>query len=205
MRKINYLAFLLSGLLSAQTTFTLVKDIYPGATGSGPSNFTLYKGKLYFSASSSVNGTSIGTELWESDGTEAGTKLVSDNIPGSSSTSPGGLFTFNDKIYFSGTNIVNGTNVSGLLLSYDDVNGIQTVSTVSKFSTNFTKVGNTLYFKATNTSVTPNTQRLYYLDSSGQSVIADDNLNVNTIGFIGNKVLANAQLANAAPVFNAAF
>jgi hypothetical protein len=48
MRKINYLAFLLSGLLSAQTTFTLVKDIYPGATGSGPSNFTLYKGKLYF-------------------------------------------------------------------------------------------------------------------------------------------------------------
>ncbi len=201
MRKINYLAFLLSGLLSAQTTFTLVKDIYPGATGSGPSNFTLYKGKLYFSASSSVNGTSIGTELWESDGTEAGTKLVSDNIPGSSSTSPGGLFTFNDKIYFSGTNIVNGTNVSGLLLSYDDVNGIQTVSTVSKFSTNFTKVGNTLYFKATNTSVTPNTQRLYYLDSSGQSVIADDNLNVNTIGFIGNKVLANAQLANAASPF----
>ncbi|MDP9955454.1 ELWxxDGT repeat protein [Epilithonimonas hungarica] len=201
MRKINYFIILLSGLVTAQTTFTLVKDIYPGAVGSSPSNLTIYNDKLYFSASSLVDGASIGNELWESDGTEAGTKLVADIIPGNSSSSPAALFVFNNKIYFSGSNVVNGSNVSGLLLSYDETTGVQTVSTVPKYSTSFTKVGDRLYFKSTNTSVTPNTQRLYFIEGGAQPVIADDNLNVNTIGFVGNKVIANAQFANASSPF----
>ncbi|MPT31475.1 MAG: hypothetical protein E2600_07375, partial [Chryseobacterium sp.] len=76
MRKINFLAILLGGLLSAQTTFTLVKDINPGTSNSSPSNFAILNGKLYFNATYSPTGSSIGTELWESDGTEDGTKLV---------------------------------------------------------------------------------------------------------------------------------
>jgi len=201
MRKINYFIILLSGLVSAQTTFTLVKDIYTGAVGSVPSNLTVYNGKLYFSANSLVNGTSIGNELWESDGTEIGTKLVADIIPGSSSSSLSGLYVFNNKIYFSGSNFINGSVVTGLVQSYDETNGVQIVSSISKYSTNFTQVGNRLYYKSTNTSVTPNTQRLFYIEGNAQPAIADDNLNVNTIGFVGDKLIANAQFANAASPF----
>jgi len=201
MRKINFLAILLSGLISAQTTFTLVKDIYPGVVSSTPSNFAINNGKLYFAASSSVNGTSIGTELWESDGTDGGTKLVSDLIPGSSSSSPNNLFTFNNKVYFSGSMPIDAVNTSGVLMSYDETDGVKLVSSVTKFSTNLTKLGNTLYYKATNTAVTPNTQRLFYLNSAGQPVNADDNLNVTIIGPGANKILANAQYANSASPF----
>jgi len=198
MRKINFFAFLLCGLMSAQTTFTLVKDILPGVQNSTPSNFAIYNGKLYFSASSTIDGTSIGSELWESDGTEAGTKLVSDIVPGNSSSSPNALYSFNNKLYFSGSMVINGTTTSGVLMSYDETNGVQLVSSTAKFSSNLTNLGNALYFKATNANVTPNTQRLFYLNNSGQAVIADDNLNVLNIGLGPNKILANAQVTSAA-------
>ncbi|PZU80029.1 MAG: hypothetical protein DI529_16965 [Chryseobacterium sp.] len=197
MKKINFLAVLLGGLLSAQTTFTIVKDIYAGAVGSNPVNFTIYNGKLYFAASSTVNGTSIGTELWESDGTEGGTKLVSDIISGTSSSSPSNLTVFNNKIYFTGSNVINGTNTSGLLLSYDTTDGVKTVSTTAKFGANLTTFGNKLYFKASNTAVTPNTNRLFSVDTNEQIALTDDNLNVSVIGAGGTKVLANAQLTSA--------
>lgn len=197
MKKINFLAILLCGLMSAQTTFTLVKDILPGVQNSSPSNFAIYNGKLYFSASSTIDGASIGSELWESDGTEAGTKLVSDIVPGSSSSSPNALYTFNNKLYFSGTMPINGTNTSGVLMSYDVTNGVQLVSSVAKFSANLTKLGNTLYFKATNSNVTPGTSRLFYLNNAGEAVIADNNLNVMNIGLGANKILANAQVTSA--------
>jgi trimeric autotransporter adhesin len=56
----------------------LVKDIRPGAHGSGPSALAAVEGTLYFSAS---DGTS-GRELWMSDGTAKGTVLVDDIVPG---------------------------------------------------------------------------------------------------------------------------
>lgn len=196
MKKMNFLAVLLGGLLSAQTTFTLVKDIYPGTQNAFPSNFTLYKGKMVFAA-----GSSIGNELWESDGTEEGTKLVADILPGASSSSPSNLFTFSNKIYFTGARSINGANVYGVLMSYDEVNGVQTISTSANFAANFTGLGNTLYFKATNTAVNPNTQRLFYLDDAGQPTIADNNLNVSVIGYAPGKVIANAQLATATNVY----
>ncbi|PZU83602.1 MAG: hypothetical protein DI529_12375 [Chryseobacterium sp.] len=198
MRKINFLAILLGGLLSAQTTFTLVKDINPGTSNSAPSNFAVLNGKLYFSATYSPTGSATGTELWESDGTEDGTKMVMDIYPGNSSSSPSNLFTFNDKIYFTGSMNVNGTNTSGLILSYNPTDGLQTVSTTAKFATNFTKVGNTLYFKANNTAVTPNTQRLFYVDTNSQAAIADDNTTVMFVGKVGEQLIANAQYKTAA-------
>lgn len=54
----------------------LVKDINPTGYGS-PENFIEYNGLLYFSATNGVDGD----ELWESDGTEAGTYMVKDIYP----------------------------------------------------------------------------------------------------------------------------
>ena len=56
-------------------------DIRPGAIGSAPANLTNVNGTLFMCANDGT--TSI--ELWRSDGTEAGTTLVRDILPGANS------------------------------------------------------------------------------------------------------------------------
>src|SRR5215212_4164568 len=56
----------------------LVEDIYPGKTGSEPSNLVNFKGRLLFGA----NHPRFGEELWRSNGTRSGTRLVKDIDPG---------------------------------------------------------------------------------------------------------------------------
>lgn len=60
------------------TTTTLVKDIHGGAGSSNPTGFFVSGGQLFFVADDG----SSGRELWVSDGTAAGTKLVKDILPG---------------------------------------------------------------------------------------------------------------------------
>ncbi|MGN6267152.1 MAG: hypothetical protein ACTHM5_15845, partial [Ginsengibacter sp.] len=135
---------------------SLLKDINPGipnAFDKNSADFQISNGLLYFVAD---NGTS-GKELWVTNGTSAGTKLLKDISTGSASTSfsqfitPGtqliftvvtpdysmdlwktdgtntsliysfnvpfsafgafGLMVFNKKIYFAGTDLVNGTEL----------------------------------------------------------------------------------------------
>ena len=91
----------------------LVKDIYPDVTGyritysinsSSPNDFTEFNDKLYFSANSPD-----GRELFVTDGTTEGTKLVKDIFPGifvryrasAYSSSPSYITEFNGKLYFS--------------------------------------------------------------------------------------------------------
>jgi len=68
MKKILLSAIFVANLLSAQS-ITLLKDINPGANPSTPALFTEYNGRLYFYAASADSGT----EIWSTDGTEAGT------------------------------------------------------------------------------------------------------------------------------------
>ncbi len=58
----------------------LVKDIYPGTTGSYPTGFVEFNNELYFGATNNTNGE----ELWKTDGTTAGTLLVKDIYAGTS-------------------------------------------------------------------------------------------------------------------------
>lgn len=60
---------------------TTMIDINPGGT-SFAYGFTRFEGEFYFQANDGVNGF----ELWKSDGTAAGTKLVKDINPGSGSS-----------------------------------------------------------------------------------------------------------------------
>lgn len=60
-------------------------------SGSNPAGMTVWKNKLYFSATSG----SPGTELWCSDGTAAGTVLLKDVKAGAAGSSPSELYALN--------------------------------------------------------------------------------------------------------------
>jgi ELWxxDGT repeat protein len=88
----------------------LVRDLYPGTDASGnvnsssPSGLTNVNGLLYFSAADGVHGR----ELWQSDGTEAGTTLVQDVNPGGAASDPRNLVAMNNKLFFSAADGVHG-------------------------------------------------------------------------------------------------
>jgi ELWxxDGT repeat protein len=100
---------------------------------------------LFFRADNEVNGS----ELWKSDGTAAGTVLVKDIRPGSSS-SPSNLTAVGNTLFFSANNGVNGEELwksdgtaAGTVLVKDISPGSS-----SSFPRNLTAVGNTLFFSA---------------------------------------------------------
>jgi ELWxxDGT repeat protein len=136
----------------------LVKDINPGQNTSVLQGFSAFKNKLYFSAN---NGAS-GQELWVSDGTTNGTKLVKDIKPGGqySSSFPGYLIVLNNKLYFSANDRVNGV---GLWVSDGTTAGTELVK---KFNPDNDNVGlgkltvfeNNLYFSSTDNNTINNVE-----------------------------------------------
>lgn len=86
-----------------------------------------------------------GAELWRSDGTEAGTFMVKDIIPGINGSTPFGLTVFDDQIIFAASTALAGTNststaraiwksdgtTDGTTLVYSDAEqGFNVISTV---------------------------------------------------------------------------
>lgn len=79
-----------------------LKDINSGGElefSSEPRSFAVYNGKVFFSARQ----WQMGRELWVTDGTEAGTVLFKELMPGTESSNPNQLRMFNNKLYFSAT------------------------------------------------------------------------------------------------------
>ena len=93
----------------------LVEDIYPGKTGSEPNWLVDFKGRLLFGA----NHPKFGEELWRSNGTKPGTKLVKDIDPGplvikkmekteTGSSAPDSVMRTKKWIYFQATTVKYG-------------------------------------------------------------------------------------------------
>ena len=80
-------------ILVASSCIRLVKDIARGPNGSDPSAPTVASEVLYFVA----DDESRGSELWRSDGTEAGTHLY----PGPAGSEPRSFTVFSGGVYFS--------------------------------------------------------------------------------------------------------
>ncbi|MFN7134689.1 MAG: ELWxxDGT repeat protein, partial [Myxococcales bacterium] len=134
---------------------TLFKNIHP--SGSGIDTGTMYPvlmgGHLYFAAS---EGGASGRELWRTDGTEAGTELVKDCLPGATSSLPQQLTVVLDRIFF----VTNGGTTTGtgggreLWVSDGTEAGTYEVKdinpgTTSSTPTNLTALGDKLVFTAT--------------------------------------------------------
>ena len=143
---------------------TLIKDIFPGTyfynghtvgNNSYPGSFTPFQGKLFFAANDDN-----GRELWQTDGTSAGTTLVKDIFPGTqldyygnpvgNSSSPYHLTVANGLLFFAANDGVHGrelweTNgtVAGTVLVKDISAGPN-----GSNPANLTTVGNQLFFTA---------------------------------------------------------
>lgn len=108
------------------TTTTLVKNIFADAAGSepnssDPSDLVLYKNNIYFAARGGEIDdegmtTTEGIELWRTDGTEAGTEIFANILPGYSdpeqetplNSNPQHLTLHNGKLYFAATGPSDG-------------------------------------------------------------------------------------------------
>lgn len=101
------LFFAAAGLLAQPV---LVKNIQPGLSSGillGLTQSTLVDNTLYFSAWNGVNGT----ELWKSDGTEAGTVMVRDVYPGNTDGFEKMFAAFDHQLYFTGRDAEHGTEL----------------------------------------------------------------------------------------------
>ena len=136
----------------------MVKDLYPGVyTGynggaypnsSSPSNVVNVNGTLFFTANDGVHGS----ELWRSDGTAAGTVLVTDIWSGSGSSNPSKFANVNGTVFFSAYNGSYGTELwksDGTAAGTVLVKDINTNSSnASSYPEDLTNVNGTLFFDA---------------------------------------------------------
>ena len=97
----------------------MVSDLPPGAnpTTSQPSRIAVMGDRIYFAARASLNGVEIGRELFSSDGTAAGTRLVKDINAGQGSAFRNDLSDFQftlvaaDTLYFTADDGTHGTQI----------------------------------------------------------------------------------------------
>ncbi len=125
--------------------FEMVKDINPDGHSS-PTNFTLVNNILYFIADDGVHGS----ELWVSNGTDAGTQLLKDIKPGIESSSYWDLIEYNGKLYFSAN---DGTHGQEPWFSDGTTDGTQILTDISpglssSDASSFTISDSKLYFVA---------------------------------------------------------
>lgn len=92
-------------------TVELLKDIYQGQESSVPVVLSVYNNEIYYSA----RADNIGIELWKTDGTTTGTALVADinqdPTPNISNSNPVLGFVFDNFLYFSAEDNVNGYQI----------------------------------------------------------------------------------------------
>jgi ELWxxDGT repeat protein len=159
----------------------ILKDIWPndGATKSSNPNGLVAIGDLvYFSAAT----PDTNQELWVSDGTEAGTRLVKDILVGTGGSNPSGFTAFKGKVYFTAKGelwVTDGTEAGTVLVS--EVNPGVAGADIKEL----TVVGDLLFFSAYSSAVGADIgQELWVTDGTtgGTRFVKD----INPNGFDGS-------------------
>ncbi|MEP7379353.1 MAG: ELWxxDGT repeat protein [Chloroflexota bacterium] len=137
---------MVSAPVGATSEPTLVKDIKPTG-GSNPTSLTAVGSTLFFAANDGVHGN----ELWKSDGTAAGTKMVKNIRPYGKNSDPDNLVNVNGMLFFTAIDGVHGRELwksdgtkagtvmvkdlipsGGLSILSADVGGVQPVAVGSR-------------------------------------------------------------------------
>jgi ELWxxDGT repeat protein len=108
--RIAFVAFISTNLSFGSAVPRVIQDIYPGAVpeGSVPREFARLGDRVLFSA---LQINSIGRELWITDGTGEGTRLVRDMRIGWSWGDPTEITELNGLALFAGDNGINGNEL----------------------------------------------------------------------------------------------
>jgi ELWxxDGT repeat protein len=148
MKNILYSSLIAISSLGAQTP-ALVKDINPTGDSWGEFlDYTLTNGNKLLSANDGVHGA----ELWTTDGTANGTKLLKDINPNGDAFVGTEFITFKDELYFFADDGIHGAELwktngtaSGTKLVKDIK---QTGGQIDPDKTNFIAIGDKFYFVA---------------------------------------------------------
>lgn len=146
-----------------------------GSNGSHPSEYCIFQNLLYFQAFD----TSYGFELWYTDGTEAGTKLFKDLVPGLLWAAPKHLVDYHGKLYFVGNEtwrnqqlwVTDGNKDSTYVLSPDS----SYLDNALLETNNLVVCNNKLFFNAHYDSSTGN--ELYYIETPVNNIVTNSLLN----------------------------
>jgi ELWxxDGT repeat protein len=139
------------GSASAQTTLTDLTTA-DSLTGLGQRSGVTMGGVLYFPWCAFE-----GCELWRTDGTTAGTRIVRDIEAGTGSSSPSGLVAIGSTLYFAAYDTTNGRELwksDGTSAGTVLVRNINTASGASSSPSQLVALGSTLIFAAYESSAT---------------------------------------------------
>lgn len=136
-----------------------------GTDFSNPSGFFEWNNQVIFTASTNDNGN----ELWISDGTVSGTKMIKDIYPGTESSWCKDFVLYNNKLYFAAADTLSNME---LWMSDGTTTGTVKVKEINTNTNNlrqsspseFKIYNNKLYFTAK-----PNLNQVYLFESDGSS------------------------------------
>lgn len=148
----NFELWKTNGTQAGTTKIAELNTVTTANPGSFPQLFTQFGNYLYFKA---IGGTTVGEELFATDGTAAGTPLVKNiNPTNGGNGAPRSLTIVNDKLFFTADNGTNGRELyftTGTLST--NVSSIDICSGLAASSPqNLTAFNNKLYFSAVNCS-----------------------------------------------------
>ncbi|MEO7490690.1 MAG: ELWxxDGT repeat protein, partial [Ferruginibacter sp.] len=165
----------------------LLKDFTTGIDPAWPNpfyGFSSVNGKLLFA----YTNTSLGTELWKSDGTAAGTVLLKDILPGIAGSFPNEFTTDVNLTFFSAWSAAGNElwRTDGTAAGTIMVKDINTTTTADAQPFGFTTLNDKVIFGANNGGVY---SKVYINDSKNGTKLVDTAVNVLPL-FFSQKVFA---------------
>jgi ELWxxDGT repeat protein len=134
----------------------VVRDINPGEASSAPEMFVPFGGTVVFRANDGAHGV----ELWRTDGTAEGTRLIVDLLPGALNGVPGSLTVAGDNLFFHGFTEPTGSKVfisdgtaEGTRLLVDTFPGAPSGPFGPPLPSQFTALGDKVLFAATDSKL----------------------------------------------------